>query len=575
MLVRALLSLIAPLTIALPPLFWVAEATRRAALTPLGRDQGIFQYIGWALTQGARDYRDIRDVNGPLTHLIHVLFLKLGGADEHRFRVLDLLVTGVAFAFVGACLPATLGFGRGRRVAPLERAAWALAAWVVLSAQYLAFVYWDLAQRESFFDWFMLTSVALGLLGQTPRRGALPDLAAKRQRRILFVAGALSIIPWFGKPTYLLFTAVQLIALALDDGGALSRRARLGAFAAGGALAAVSQVVLLLLYGDAGAYLRIAFVDVPAMYRFIWPRAAYDIFSAPWFASQAIFGIVGGITILALIALGQMPRRALVVACVPACGLVNVIAQAKGFPYHFHPVTAGIALQWLVLASWIWERCRTSSRARTRLARVVPLVACACLALRVATEMEESPHIKDVWIVAGAATPAQRETPEYFAGFPEPDYFPYDMRRAAAYLREHTQPTDRVQTYGMDPYVLFLARRLSATPYIYVYDLDADTALAGGSGAQPNEAQSARIRAIRDDHERDFLERLERAPPAAFVFLDKAPLMHESDAWLDFSRHCGGSAEWVRARYVESATFGTDHIWLRRDLAPVSPWEVK
>src|ERR1700687_3265718 len=98
-------SLATPLAIALPPLFWVAEATRRASLTPLGRDQGIFQYIAWALTRGAVDYRDVRDVNGPLVHLVHMGLLALGGADEHRFRVLDLAVTGATFACIGACVP--------------------------------------------------------------------------------------------------------------------------------------------------------------------------------------------------------------------------------------------------------------------------------------------------------------------------------------------------------------------------------------------------------------------------------------------------------------------------------------
>ena len=104
-LARLIRTLVVPLAIALPPFFWVAEATRRASLTTLGRDQGIFQYIAWALQRGSVDYRDVRDVNGPLTHFVHLGFLLLGGADEHRFRVLDLMITGVTFAVVGACLP--------------------------------------------------------------------------------------------------------------------------------------------------------------------------------------------------------------------------------------------------------------------------------------------------------------------------------------------------------------------------------------------------------------------------------------------------------------------------------------
>src|SRR5580700_1494488 len=80
-LARVLRSVLVPLVIAVPPLFWVADATHRASLTPLGRDQGIFQYVARALERGDIDYRDVRDVNGPLTHLVHMVLLALGGAD--------------------------------------------------------------------------------------------------------------------------------------------------------------------------------------------------------------------------------------------------------------------------------------------------------------------------------------------------------------------------------------------------------------------------------------------------------------------------------------------------------------
>src|SRR5580693_7683311 len=83
-LMRLARALAVPAILAVPPLFWVVEATRRASLTPLGRDQGIFQYIAWAVAHGEVDYRDIRDVNGPLTHMVHRALLALGGADDHR-----------------------------------------------------------------------------------------------------------------------------------------------------------------------------------------------------------------------------------------------------------------------------------------------------------------------------------------------------------------------------------------------------------------------------------------------------------------------------------------------------------
>ena len=551
----------APLVLVLPPLLWVSDATRRASFETLGRDQGIFQYVAWALSQGQRDYRDVRDVNGPLTHLVHRFFLLLGGADEHRFRTLDLVVTGITFFVAGACLPGLRsGAGGGLlRRAPdlLERVAWGLAGWVVLSGQYLLYGYWDLAQRESFFDWFLLPSIGLQLVAQGRPRNA----------RLLVVAGALSVIPWFGKPTYALFTAVQLLALGLDGGVAGGRREAFRAFGLGGLLGALSQLIGLVATGDAVAYAKIQLVDVPAMYRFIWPRAPAEIFSIPWDAQQTIYAFVGAIVLLCLVLLGEMPRRVVAVALLPVVAVVGVVAQAKAFPYHFHPVTAGVHLQWLLFAAWLAERARTAQKKRA-LVRLLPVAFGVVVALHVASSMEDSPHIRATWEIWGASTPADRSTKEYFARFPETDFFPWEMRQTAEYLRASTAPEDRVQTYGMDPYVLFLARRLSATPYIYAYDLDADAALSGWTGGRPDDAQSDRIRAIRDAHEADLLARLDAQPPAAFVFFDKAPLMAQSDAWEDFEQHCPAASGWVAERYREVARFGHDHVWLRNDRLP-------
>jgi hypothetical protein len=298
------------------------------------------------------------------------------------------------------------------------------------------------------------------------------------------------------------------------------------------------------------------------MYRFIWPRAFMDIFSSPWCATQAIMGIVGAVTLLGLVTIREMPRRALVVAVLPLCALVSVAVQGKGFPYHFHPLTAGVHLQWLLFAAWLAERARVARRDRS-LARLLPLAAGAAISLRVATSLEDSPHMRAVWLLWGGSN---RATREYFAHFPEVDFFPYELRQTAEYLRLRTARNDRVQTYGMDPYVLFLAQRASATPYIYAYDLNADAALGGGTGGRPDTEQSRRIRALRDAHEADLLDRLATSPPAAFVFLDDAPLLTRADAWTDFEEHCAATAEWVRGRYRETARFGHNHVWLRRDL---------
>jgi hypothetical protein len=579
---RVLTALVPALVVALPPLFWVIDGTHRASLSTLGRDQGIFQYVAWAIDHGAKDYRDVRDVNGPLTHLVHLVFLHLGGADEHRFRVLDLVMTGLTFALAGACLP-----GLGRRLRPvssiLERPerlvqhlGWAFAAWVVLSGQYLQYIFWDLAQRESFFDWFLLSSVMLQIVAQAGMRRA----GAVWPRRLMVLAGALSIVTWFGKPTFVLFTITQLLALLLDQEPKLTRKARLFDFALGAALGGLTQLVYLLVYADLRAFVRIYFIDVPQMYRFIWPRSAVEIFSMPGVSTTAALSFVTSAAMLGLILDGQMPRRALALALLPLAALGNVVLQAKGFPYHFHPVSAGLHLQWLAIVVWMWERAAVS-RARSRdkagrmdgSARLAPLLAASALALKVAFVMPLSTHITNLWILTKARDAEERSSRDYLVYFGSYDFFPWEMRQTAAYLKEHTKASDKVQMYGMDPYILFLAERMSATPYIYAYDLNADAALAGGQlpepiGLHPGPADVARIVALRDAHEADLLARLQKEPPAAWVFLDKSPLITWQEAFVDLKEHSPKTAEWVLANYVETATFEADHVWMRRDIAP-------
>ena len=556
--VRAVLF---PLVVALPPLAWICDATHRASLTTLGRDQGIFQYVAWAISRGAVDYRDVRDVNGPLTHLIHLIFLSLGGADEHQFRTLDFLVTGFTFALFGACLPGIL---RKTQVLWTERLAWAFASWVVLSGQLLQYIWWDLAQRETFFDWFLISGVGLQLVAQRN----LGNAKSGRGKGLLILAGALSAIPWFGKPTYCLFTVGQALAIWADDEVRITRLHAFLLFCFGCALGAMTQLAFLLRYGDAKIFFHISFVDVPAMYRFMMPRTPSEILSLEWGGTTATLAFATSALLLALIWDRQIPRRFLGVALLPLIGIVSVLAQSKGFPYHFHPVTLGLSAEWLLIVAWLVEKYRFAPR-QHMFARLVPFLAAMALAVKVGAAIQTSTHITNIWILGKGEKAEDRETHDYFTYFRNTDFFPWEMRQTAAYLRAHTAETDTVQTYGMDPYVLFLAQRLSATPYIYVYDLNSDAALGGSwmpTGVRPNIQQGDKIREIVAAHEADMLQRLENKPPAAFVFFDGAPLTSEANAFQDFSEHCTHAAPWVSAHYKQTAAFGEDQVWMRNDL---------
>jgi hypothetical protein len=548
-------QLVPPLVLALVPLYWVVDATYRASITTVGRDQGIFQYIAWAVRMGDVDYRDVRDVNGPLVHLIHMVMLRLGAADEHRFHVLDMVATGASFAIVGALLP---GIASRRAPSWLERAGWALAAWVVLAGQYALYLYWNQAQRESFCDWFLLPSIALQI--SRPSGGD----AKAAVRRVLAVA-ALSSITWFGKPSFVLFTVLQLAVLLIDRDIALPFGARLRTFIGGVFLGAAIPVIYLLRYGDILAFLQITLRDVPQVYRYIWARSGAEILGDEGPLNVATLGLAVSAIVCALVIARELPRRMLALALAPIAGLAGAIAQHKGFGYHFHPLTATTHMGFMVLVVFLWERFRGEPRRRP-LGRFVALGATAAYALVIASNMRTSPHTRAVWILAGGETEEKRNEQEYFDNFKSHDFFPWDLRQGAWYLTTVTKPDARVQIYGMDPYLLFLAQRRSATPYIYAYDLNADAALDGGWSNRPTFLEAEHIKAVRAEHERDLLARLRQAPPEAFVFIDHSPLMSYFEAWDDFRHCCTDTATWVAERYHPARSFGEVHVWLRDDM---------
>ena len=544
------------IAIVVPAIGIVWGVTERASWATLGRDQGIFQYVAWAVSEGDIAYRDVRDVNGPVITIVHTAFQLLGGTDEHRFRVLDLVCTALSFGIAGALVPGIAGV---RRVALRVRAAWALATWVALSAQYLAYGFWDTAQRESFLDWFVVVSLALQASSVSSG-----ELRTRTTRATLFASGFLSFVSWLGKPTFALFTLPQLVALAIEPGALRDRARRLGWFFAGGVLGVALPLVWVARRGDLRAWAQITFVDVPTMYRFIWHRPASAIFALPGYSALVWTSVLTTFGLVALVVLRRLPTRALPIAVMPVLALASVVAQAKGFPYHFHPVTLGFTFAWIVALSAVWQHAPRATRAGVVLAMRAAAITGALVVGAHATLLSwQTPFPSAPFPSARDA--ASLESAERLSAFDRIDYFPRAMRDTAAFVAAHTRPDDRVQLYGMDAYLLFLARRRSATPYIYAYDLNADAAIHGSfddDGLVPTAEQAARIGALRDGHARDLLARVVRAPPAAFVFVDRSPLMSGEDAVTDFEQHCPEAAVWMSSHYRQVADFDGLRVWL-------------
>ncbi|MBL0194260.1 MAG: hypothetical protein IPQ09_08585 [Myxococcales bacterium] len=278
----------------------------------------------------------------------------MGGADEHVFHVLDL-ESGVAFAFVGACIPGS-GGGRGRtfRAGPAarwvreiaSRSGWALAAWVVLSAGSISSTFLGRpSERAS--RLVPADLLGLPLAAQDRMRNGESDAAISRAGEGAWFPGRAALV-WAGalahlvvrRPTYALFTVVQIATLLVDD-VPTPRKRRLFAFAVGAALGAATQLLYLAVLGDLVVFFRTYLVDVPLMYRFIWPRTPYEILGLDGFSTRRGGGRHERGDGVSLIATGTLPRRARHRARPPLVASRANARAAQRVPYHFHPVSAG------------------------------------------------------------------------------------------------------------------------------------------------------------------------------------------------------------------------------------------
>lgn len=562
---RASLGIVVGLAAALlvfVPLWQVARALILASYTTLGRDQGIFQYTAWAASRGVRLYHDLRDINGPLITAVHALFLLLGGADEHRFRSLDLAVTAATFFAAGA-LATELSARRPWQ----ERVLWGAAAMVTLLAQYLRYLPWDLAQRESFANWFMLPGIALLL---APRRGKVAH----------GISGALLTAACFAKPTYALFVFAQgiVVLLSVEPGeGALSRKTRFVSFGVGAALCAAGAALTIMAFGDVQAFVRMYTVESRQLYGFIWPHTMREVYTLPWVTTPVRVGLLTSLASVFLVLARVLPRRALALALAPACGFFSVVMQGKGFPYHLHPVSESAALVWVTVAIALAHHLRSgiflNARApRRALAGALLLAVTGGVAAHGTWVMRGSPHILNPWTVTLGRTAEARLGRTYLDCFKMPDFFPYEMRQAASYLSAQTPADGTVQLFGMDPYLLFLARRLSATPYIYSYDLNVDAAWNGANETLPepkNIVARDRVQAMGDEHAKDLLARVEAKPASAWVLFDRAPLSSYDSAEEDLARTRPELSRYLHARYEEQASFGGIHVFLPK--SPPAP----
>ncbi len=108
---------------------------------PLGRDNGIFAYTGWAMLRGQVPYINFWEHKTPLIFFIYAAIMKLFGATEAGVRVGDLAYTLLVIPFL--YLLVNNLFGR-------RAAAFAVVTWAVFHTAVNTLYFWSGAESETF-----------------------------------------------------------------------------------------------------------------------------------------------------------------------------------------------------------------------------------------------------------------------------------------------------------------------------------------------------------------------------------------------------------------------------------------
>jgi len=276
---------------------------------PLVGDGTIFHFIASQMALGAVPYRDIIDINMPLTYDIHAAIVALGGMSDVAWRIFDL----AAAALLSVCILML--------VRPAGRAVAILAVLAVLLMHLLLGRY-AAGQRD-----FLMTIPALAAAWASAKAAEDP----RHWRIFLALAGAFAMTAALIKPSGLILLALPLLAQRLNWRDTIW-------IAAGAAVVAIAVFGALAARGGLGAFVAMLRDVLPA-YAALGAKPLPDVLKAlQWTAP------VAGLAVAAALGIGMSkPPRMRVMIGLAAFGLIHLVAQRKGWTYHIYPLGVGLA----------------------------------------------------------------------------------------------------------------------------------------------------------------------------------------------------------------------------------------
>ncbi|MEI8233736.1 MAG: glycosyltransferase family 39 protein [Verrucomicrobiota bacterium] len=409
-------------------------------LWPMGRDQGVFAWVGDVITKGGAPYVNAWEQKGPATQYTYAATQCLFGRTLWGIRALDAGILVITLAALWTV------------IRHITNATFAHFGVIFFLFQYLDGGYWHTAQPDGWASMLIIIAFALSL--QKSARGLIPILVG------VLLAWAVSYKFLYGA---FLLPFAYLIWKAEGE-TARGKLTQIALMAGSFAIATGATLAWLHSQNALGEYLNIQWVFNRVNHQSGHARSLISR-GGPLFCFLLRFGTGLPFLFYGIFTSFQKNEKAIVKAILlsGAIGVLIVLLQNKYYPYHWLPVYFSmVALTTLGidnLRKLILERTENHSNNSSAILEKWVYLAFTIVILD-KSDIASHRYVADIPFIRSAITTPGLIDKHFSNDFSGDAEFSFSTQyRLAKYIREKTTRADKVLTWGFDPLINWLSDR--------------------------------------------------------------------------------------------------------------------
>jgi len=453
---------------------------------PMGRDQGVAAYFGWQTLLGKVVYRDLYHFNFPGIFWTYAAAFRIFGLRTEAINYFDTSFR--LFTLAGVYMA-------GSRIFTRRTGVWAAGIYGLFST--VAYNdYWLNAQKETF---------ALGPLVFCLyffARGLGEDRIRKPS---IFFAGVFSFWAMLYKPTVALAPGLAVLYMLFQKRYEPKDR-MLGLFSFAPGFLIPASAVVIYFYSqaallDMARQVFIFGISYGSQYYKggvkVWALLIWKVLF--WAVG---FGLVTSAALLAAVWSARAKDKGIWLLFWFGLGLfLNIIVQLKFFVYHFMVLLLPLSI---LAAQFFGEHLRGVLSGQGRAAKTAVWMFAGFL---VAADLTADLSRYGRELLYDFGRISREDFLERYGRWGFGDISAVASYKVARYLREQTEPSDKVLVFGIEPGLNFLSKRESATRFCYDLPL---TYQYGGKGFERHQAGLRK----------EFVDELRESRPVYIVVIE-------------------------------------------------------